>query len=39
LKFVKVLAGPTHYAALDLFGNLFLWGDCTAGCLGTEYTD
>ncbi|EAR98318.3 regulator of chromosome condensation (RCC1) protein (macronuclear) [Tetrahymena thermophila SB210] len=33
-KFVKVVCGYTHQAALDQFGRLYTWGDMTDECLG-----
>ncbi|KAL4470954.1 hypothetical protein ABPG72_013541 [Tetrahymena utriculariae] len=33
-KFVKVVCGYSHQAALDQFGRLYTWGDMTDECLG-----
>ena len=33
-KFVKVIAGQTHFAALDVLGRLFMWGENIDKCLG-----
>lgn len=34
VKFVKIVCGYTHQAALDQFGKLYTWGDSTDGVLG-----
>lgn len=33
VRFIKVVSGQTHNAAIDNKGFLYTWGDCTFNCL------